>query len=106
MNATGIKQTTWPNSPANPDKVIFGLGEVARAVIFAAAESAAKRLCADRRNQRPVNCAVLRVPRCCNQSLALFQFGTRPERLLHQRIQGGVGLDPPQWHEIGVLRNK
>src|SRR2546422_3003290 len=48
------------NSPANPDKVIFGLGEVARAVIFAAAESAAKRLCADRRNQRPVNCAVLR----------------------------------------------
>src|SRR6266516_1973288 len=106
MNASKIKQTTWPNSPANPDKVILRWAEVAGAVIFAAAESASKRLCADRRNQRPVNRAVLRLPSGCNQSLALFQFGTRPERLLHQRIQRSVGFNERQRHEVGVLRNQ
>src|SRR6266516_7997790 len=106
MNASKIKQTTWPNSPANPDKVILRWAEVAGAGIFAAAESTSKRLCADRRNQRPVSRAVLRLPSGCNQSLALFQFGTRPERLLHQRIQGSVGFNERQRHEVGVLRNQ
>ena len=78
-----IKQAARPNPPAKPDEVILGFAEVAGAVILPAAKSANKSLCAERRNQRPVNCAVPRIVRSGNQRLALLQLGTRPERLLN-----------------------
>src|SRR5207244_3056483 len=40
VNATGIKQTTRANPPAQSDEIILGFSEIARAIIFPAAQPA------------------------------------------------------------------
>lgn len=54
-----VKETAGTDTPANTDKVILLLAEVAAAAVATAAQSAAESLSTDGRNQRAVNAPFL-----------------------------------------------
>ena len=71
-----VKQTARPDPPRKADEVILLLAEIARVIVLPAAQPADERLRAERRDQRPINRAVLRFAGSGYQRVAPLEFRT------------------------------
>src|SRR5207244_10659713 len=85
MDLPKIEKAAGADAPVKRSDVILRFTEGAPFADDSAAETAEVCLPADRRNQRAVNRAALRVARGCDLGGAAFQFGPRYERIREER---------------------